>query len=366
MAHIVVLGGGYGGTEAVKTLYKHSKHQITLIDQNSFHFLQANLHEFLATTIPTNEVVQPLADFAARFGKRVRFVEARARAIDQTAKNIVLAHGEVVEFDALIVASGATTFFPDKIKDIREYARDIKGFRGAIRIRQRFEMLLYAHRASSVVIGGAGLSGVEIACEMAYAAAQRRKYDEKISIFLVEQKQSVLPEMDKFLIRKAEDALKQLGITVLCGMSISEAQIDHITLENGTELRCDLFVFTGGILASNIGSKGKIEVRNTLQIAESDEIFAIGDVAKLHGKNGALLPATSQTAKMSGKAAARNAIALLEGKPLELLNARNKGILVALGGNNAIGLLFEKYKVQGAIAAFLKRWILRRHRNSII
>ncbi|GHV07073.1 NADH dehydrogenase [Campylobacterota bacterium] len=363
MATIAILGCGYGGSAAAITLAKRSDHQIVLIDQNPFHFLQANLHNFLACDIATESVIAPLNSFAKRLGSRVRFVCARAAAIDEESRVLHTTSGEAIAFDALIIASGATTYFPDSIKQLREYARDIKGFRGALRVRQAFESLLFVRGRGHIVVGGAGLSGVEIAAEM---ASQIRAFGaSQIKITLVELKPTILPEMDEYLINEATVRLAALGVKVICGEAIKEAGADSVVLENLGSFACDLFVFTGGILARNIVSRERIAVEKSLQTHEGSPIFAIGDVANLFDANGKRLPATSQTAKQSGVHAAKNAIALLANRPLTPFHGSNKGVMVALGKRNAAGVMFKSFRVRGAIGGLIKSAILWLHKRSI-
>ena len=373
MKEVVIIGGGYGGAKALKTLIAYGDIRVTLIDRNRFHYRQAELHEFIASTIPLEKVMIDLWRFTERFGQKARFVHGYAKQIDESAKTVRVA-GEVIGFDALIVATGSSTFFPEAIKGIKTFARDIKEFAGAFYYRQRFEELLFMRRESQsrVVIGGAGLSGVEIAAEMAHHAKKLGLSSKELAVTLVEPMATVLPGMDSFLIQKSEAALDALAVARVHGAFISEVRTDRVILSDGRELPCDLFIFTGGVSPRRAnphgtlprGKRGEVTVLPSLQVEGREAIFAVGDVAGVSDKNGRLLPPTSQVAKQSGACAARNIAALLRGKPLEVCQARIKGVMVALGGHNAAGILYGRIRVSGAIGGLFKRLIFWLHAKS--
>ncbi|MGE4295656.1 MAG: NAD(P)/FAD-dependent oxidoreductase [Campylobacterales bacterium] len=373
MKEVVIIGGGYGGAKALKTLIAQGGVRVTLIDRNRFHYRQAELHEFIASTIPLEKVMIDLARFVSRLGQNARFIHGYADRIDE-AGGTVKVNGETVAFDALIVATGASTFFPGAIKGIGAHARDIKEFAGAFYYRQRFEELLFMRRGkqSRVVIGGAGLSGVEIAAEMAHHARKLGLGADELAVTLVEPMATVLPGMDPFLIKQSERALKALGVESLHGHFIGEVAADRVTLSDGRELPCDLFIFTGGVSPRRAsehgtlprGKRGEVTVLPTLQVEGRENIFAVGDVAGVSDAQGHLLPPTSQVAKQSGACAARNIAALFQGRPLLPCPARIKGVMVALGGHNAAGILYGKIKVSGTIGGFFKRLIFWLHAKS--
>ncbi|GHV01400.1 NADH dehydrogenase [Campylobacterota bacterium] len=363
MATVAILGCGYGGSAVAISLAKRSNHQIVLIDQNPFHFLQISLHHCLAYDVAPASVIVPIDRFAKRLGSRVRFVRARATTLDEENRILHTASGEAIAFDALIIASGATTYFPDSVKQLREYAHDIKDFRGALRIRQAFESLLLVRGEGHIVVGGAGLSGVEIAAEM--ASRIRAFGASKIQVTLVGRKPTILPAMDEYLINEATARLTALGVKIICGEAIKEVSADSVVLEKMGSLACDLFVFAGGTVAQNIVSHERIAVEQTLQTREGSPIFAIGDVAILFDANGKQLPADGQTATQSGEHAAKNAIALLANRPLTPFRGSNKGVMVALGRHNAAGLILNRFKVRGAIGGAIKDAILWLHKRAI-
>jgi NADH dehydrogenase len=371
MKRVVVVGGGYGGAKAVVTL-SHSKGcEVVLIDRNRFHYRQAELHEFISSAVPLERVLIDLAGFARRQG--ARFIHASLDRIDEDRQQLYLSNQQTLAYDALIVATGAATRFPAAIEGIKTHTKDIKNFAGAFYNRQRFEQLLFRERQAQVVVGGAGLSGVEIAAEMAHRARQLGRGADELSITLIEPLETVLPGMDPFLIRQAKRALERLGVVQLHGRYIAQVEADRVVLSDQGVLPCDLFIFTGGVVPNSgsceeslpRGEQGEAPTDEALRIVGTQSpIFAVGDMAILKNPLGEIQPPTSQTAKQSGHCAAQNVLALLSDRPLKPCRVQIQGVMVALGGKEAAGILWGWLRLKGRAAHELKRLIFWLHARS--
>ena len=373
MKRVVIIGGGYGGTKALSVLASSGACEVVLIDRNRFHYRQAELHEFIASVVPLERVMIDLAAFSRKLGPRADFIHASVEAIEPQAQRVVLQEGRTLCYDALVVATGASTHFPKQIGGIDAFARDIKEFAGAFYNRQRFEELLFLRRKSSrVAIGGAGLSGVEIAAEMAHRARRLGLGPEELTVTLIEPMATVLPGMDPFLIEATQRALDALGVEQIHGRFITQVEADRVVLTGEKALACDLFIFTGGVVPRQShqagvlprGERGEVLIEPTLQVQGFERIFAVGDVTQLCDSSGHPQPPTSQTAKQSGKCAAQNVLALFRGEALKPCHVAIRGVMVALGGHNAAGILWDRIRLKGVLAGSLKRLIFWLHARS--
>ncbi len=196
---------------------------------------------------------------------------------------------------------------------------------------------------------------------------------EEISFTLIEPMATVLPGMDKFLIRQSVKRLKALGITVIHGHFISEVKEKSIVLSNGDELPSDLFIFTAGIAIEepskdaqvSLNPRGQILVDAYMRLAGHENVFVVGDVAEQKNSAGEILPPTSQAAKLGARRVAENILAHTRGEPLLVNDAKMRGIVVALGGHHAAAVLFGSIKLPSPYAYWLKKLIFILHALSL-
>ena len=374
--HVVVIGGGYAGAKTVKKLSLDPMVDITLIDQNRFHYLQAETHEFIAGITRLEDVIVDLKKFCRQTGKQVTFRQAHVDAIEFDDNRIRI-KDEYLGYDYLVIATGATTLFPKGIKGIDRHALDIKSLGGALSYRQTFESFLFRQYGYgehfNVIVGGAGLSGVEIITEMAERARKMGFGPEAISFTLVEPMETVLPGMDRFLITQTVRRLRKLKITAIHGHFISEVKEKSIVLSNGDELPSDLFIFTAGIAIEepskdahvSLNPRGQILVDAYMRLEGHENVFVVGDVAEQKNSAGSILPPTSQAAKLGARRVAGNILAHIHGEPLEPNDANMRGIVVALGGHHAAAVLFGSIKLPSPFAYWLKKLIFFLHSLSL-
>lgn len=375
--HVVIIGGGYGGLRALESLAGHASVTLTLIDKNPYHNLQTEVYDFIANKVDMSHIMIDLPSLCKSFAS-VRFVCEEVHSIDPSHHHIVTPT-QTILYDHLIIATGSRTYFPDFIKGLREHAHGVKSIPVALDFKQQFERaLLERIEAQSVgcdvepfniVIGGAGLSGVEIAAEMAaYANRFYRNGNfgcRGIDVYLIDAYESILYGMDPYLIESAYERLVKLGVHVWHNNRISEVRGREILLDNGKILPFEFMIFTGGIAASTLtqhlgfatNPKGHINVDENLNIEGYETIYAIGDIAQILSKEGKMLPPTAQLAERSAEHAARNILASLGGKEKRPFRFKNQGVMIALGGEYGAGLLPGGIKVKGYLAYLIKKGI---------
>jgi NADH:ubiquinone reductase (H+-translocating) len=375
--HVVIIGGGYGGIRALESLAKYDYITLTLIDKNPYHNLQTEVYDFIANKMDMSHIMIDLPSLCKSFAS-VNFVCEEVSSVDTSGHHVVTPT-QTIPYDHLIIAAGSRTYFPDFIKGLREHAHGVKSIPVALHFKQQFEQALLARietqtkgcdvQPFNIVVGGAGLSGVEIAAEM--AAYANRFYQNGnfgcrgIDVYLIDAYESILFGMDPFLIESAYERLTALGVHVWHNNRISEVREKEILLDNGKILPFEFMIFTGGIAASTLtkqlgftaNAKGHIEVNEHLNIHGYETIYAIGDIAQILSEEGKMLPPTAQLAERAAEHAARNILRSLEEKPKLPFRFKYQGVMIALGGEYGAGLLPGGIKVKGYAAYLIKKAI---------
>lgn len=389
--HVVIIGGGYGGIRAMEHLAHHSQIAITLIDKNPYHYMQAEVYDFIANKVDMSQVMIDLPSLCKSFGL-VEFVCEEVSGID-AQNSTVTTSAQSIRYDHLIIATGSRTYFPDFIKGLRQHSHGVKSIPAALDFKQQFERsLLNRIEAQSqgcdvkpfnIVIGGAGLSGVEIAAEMAAYAnhfyANGNFGCRGVDVYLIDAYETILFGMDPFLIESAHKRLVQLGVHVWHNNRIGEVLENRIILDSGKVLDFEFMIFTGGIAASTLtqhlgfetNAKGHLIVDANLNIPFHENIYAIGDITQAITEEGKFIPPTAQLAERGGEHVARNILRSLKGKAKQPFTYKNQGVMIALGGEYGAGLLPGGIKIRGYVAYLIKKaifWLYSaplRHRSSI-
>lgn len=375
--HVIIIGGGYGGIRSIEHLAVDSRVRITLIDQNAYHYMQAEVYDFIANKVDMSHIIVDLPSLCKSFSS-VSFVCEEVLTVNAANKSVTTSR-QTLPYDYLIIATGSRTFFPHFIPGLREHTHGVKSIPSALDFKQQFERALFERieaqkqgcdvRPFNIVIGGAGLSGVEIAAEMAaYANRFYRNGNfgcRGIDVYLIDAYESILFGMDPFLIRSSHERLEKLGVHVWHNNRISEVREKQILLDNGKVLNFEFMIFTGGVCAStlterlkfDLNAKGHLLVNPDLSVGEYSDIFAIGDVAQLNDEEGKLYPPTAQLAERSGEHAAAMIRADLNTKERESFHYSSGGVMIALGGEYGAGLLPGGIKVKGYLAYLIKKAI---------
>ncbi|MCX6073984.1 MAG: FAD-dependent oxidoreductase [Campylobacterales bacterium] len=379
---VVIVGGGYAGVEALKVLATSESCDVVLIDQHPYHYLQTEAYELIANECSMTRVTIDLVALCMSYGEHVTYIKDTIREIDFQAKHI-MGQNSGHAYDYLLVCTGSRTAYNGATEGLREYSHGVKTLLSALTFKQQFEQRLYQRMESeggwcsepfNIVIGGGGLSGVEIAAEMAYYIRVFHQDNtltcDNIHIFLVIPHESVLEGMEPYLITQATKRLLKLGVKILNHSRITSVE-EHVLILNQSEKICfDFMIFTGGIVASTItagmdvpkNKKSQLIVDKYLAVSQYEGVFAAGDIAQLQDKEGKMLPPTAQSAEQSGRSAAVNIVALIEGKVMKPSNMKMRGVMIALGGNYASVSLLGWIRVSGIVGYMIKTVIMRGYR----
>ena len=161
----------------IEFLAKDKNINITLIDKNPYHYLQTEAYGYIAGRFDIHEVAIDLDKWCSGFKQnRVKFVYDEVTSADYESQNVTTKNEISISYDYLIMANGAKTNFFSFINGLRENSFGVKNLERAHNFRKAFEELIYKKLQNedyesdsdiNIAIGGAGLSGVEVAAEMA-------------------------------------------------------------------------------------------------------------------------------------------------------------------------------------------------------
>jgi len=301
---VLVLGGGYAGLLVARKLERTlpDDAELVIVDETGDHLVQHELHRVVRKPDLADAISIPLSELT----ERASIVEARVREVDTEEKVVELVDGDRLSYDAAAVCLGAQTAYHG-LPGVKVHSTPMKRLEHAAEARREF--LDVAETGGTVVVGGAGLSGIQVAGEFA-AFAREENVAEHVDVVVLEQMESVAPSFPENFQRAVRDELDRLDVTVEMGVTVAAATEDEIEFEGRDPLPYDQFVWTGGIRGADALSGERPQVRATLELA--DGTFAVGDAARIVDADGEAVPASAQAAVRASAVAARNIAKSLE------------------------------------------------------
>jgi NADH:ubiquinone reductase (H+-translocating) len=380
---IVVLGGGYAGLAFVRRLHRAAGHraaghgaaghraaghgaaghraaghgaanlQVTLIDQNCHHTLLTETHAVAAGARPASAVAVPFAVVRSGF----RFVQARVEAVDP-AQKLVHTDSGAVAYDTLAFCLGGTEN-DFGVPGVRQHAVTLRSTKEAEQIRRRVEEM---PEGGQVVIVGGGLTGIELAAEMAMFWGNRR------TVTVVEAAPHLLPGLPLSLRERARRRLGWLGVNLIIGHRATAISGSFVEIDDGSRLASRLTIWAAGVsghplvaaMGAAVDKAGRAIVDSRLR-SSLPGVYVLGDSAVFRpAPDQPSLPPSGQLAEQMGLAAAADLLARLEGRDGAPFAPRPQGVLFDLGGLSAAGVIY-RLRVSGLIALAAKRLAVWRH-----
>ncbi|MDQ6432965.1 NAD(P)/FAD-dependent oxidoreductase [Mesorhizobium sp. LHD-90] len=319
--HVVIVGAGFGGMEAVAGL-RNSGARITLIDQRNHHLFQPLLYQVATTSLATSEIAWPIRHLLKR-RKDVTTLLAEVVGVDTAGKRVLLDDGSSVSYDTLVLATGARhAYFGHD--EWEPFAPGLKTIEDATTIRRHilaaFEKAerepdpqARAALLTFVIIGG-GPTGVELAGTIAELAhdtlrGEFRNIDTREArVVLVEAGERVLAGFKPELSAYAKTALERLGVTIKFGRPVTDCSAEGVTFD-GRLLPAKTIIWAAGVAASPaarwLGAEsdraGRTLVEEDLSVPGHPDIFVVGDAAHVAWKDGKLVPGVAPAAKQQGR-----------------------------------------------------------------
>ncbi|MEO8346870.1 MAG: NAD(P)/FAD-dependent oxidoreductase [Betaproteobacteria bacterium] len=408
---VVVVGGGAGGlplaTRLGEKFGKRGRADITLIDQNATHLWKPLLHEVAAGRMDAD--AHDLDYLAIAHWHHFRFKQGSVTGIDRTRREMALSEvrdedgaamlpARVVTYDTLIICVGSISN-DFRVPGVAEHAAVLDTLRDAERFHRRLLSACVRADANamagtptgvSIVIIGAGATGVELAAEIRHTTAAHAAYGlehldarKDIRLTLIEAAPRILPPLSEHVAEAATELLERLDVAVRTNERVTGVTQEGVTTASGTFYPADLVVWAAGIKAPDwLASLGGLEVNRsnqlivgaTLQTTRDPDIFAFGDCAAAPWQSalvaGVTVPPRAQAAHQQATLLVKSIRARLEGKPLPEFHFRDFGSLVSLGELSAVGNLMGRLiggnlLIQGMIARWMYVSLYKMHQVSI-
>lgn len=371
--HVVIVGAGFAGLEAAKLLGRRDDVRVTVVDRRNHHLFQPLVYQVATAALDPSDVAAPIRAVLRR-ARNTEVVLAEVSAIDRAGRTVQFADGDSVDYDHLIVATGAQdNYFGHP--DWAEYAPGMKSIEDALEVRRR---VLFAFEEAErekdearrrawmtfVVIGG-GPTGVELAgslSEMAHRALPRdfRHIDtHSARILLVEGLDRLLPAYSERLSARAKQVLEKLQIQVRLGTRVTAIDDEGVFL--GSErIEARTVLWGAGVSPSPLGKMlggpvnraGQVEVTPELTLPGDPRVYVVGDLAAV-SQDGQQVPGLAPAAMQMGRSAARSILRRVNGRPVEPFRYLDKGSFAVIGRGAAVGSIFSKLEVSGLIAWFI-------------
>ena len=370
---VVVVGGGFGGLQAVAGL-RRAPVEITLIDRRNFHLFQPLTYQVATGALSPGDIAYPLRAIFAGDGN-VRVLLAEVTDFDLEVSKLYLSSVDgmpapgSIPYDTLIVAGGSRySYFGHD--HWREFAAEVKSLESAIDVRSRILSAFEAAEAEEnerrradwltfAVIGG-GPTGVEMAGQIAELARDTLRRDFRTidtrggRILLIEAADRLLTSFPPSLSEKAASSLRRLGVTPLLASTVVGVDRHAVTIANRdgvTEhISARTIVWAAGVAASSLASRlgelsgaeldgaARVTVEPDLTLPGHPEVFALGDMARVRKADGSImpLPGVAPVAMQQGRYAASVVRARLRGREPGDFKYRDKGNLATIGRGSAV------------------------------
>jgi NADH:ubiquinone reductase (H+-translocating) len=370
---VVVVGGGFGGLQAVRKL-RGAAVDVTLVDRQNFHLFQPLAYQVATGALSAAEVAAPLRAVVKRQAN-VRVVLAEVSGFDLEQRQVVLdrlpdgRRGVTLDYDTLVVAGGSQySYFGHD--DWSAHAPELKSLAGALDIRNR---ILTAFEAAEVeqdderrrswltfVVVGGGPTGVEMAGQIAELARDSLRRDFRAvdtraaRVLLVETADRILTGFPASLSGKAQRALEKLGVTPLVGHTVVDVGPASVAIRSKDgemeDVGARTVIWAAGVAASELAGAlaaaataevdraGRLMVRADLTVPGHPEVFALGDMVSVVQSDGTIasLPGLAPVAMQEGRYVARVIRNRLRGRAADPFRYVDKGNLATIGRSKAV------------------------------
>src|SRR5437762_862319 len=352
---VIIVGAGFGGLEAAKKLACEDV-SLTVIDRTNYHLFQPLLYQVATAALSPADIAAPVRAILSKC-KNVEVILAEVQSVDVEAKK-VRTQDQIFGYDYLILATGARhSYFGHK--EWEKLAPGLKSLEDAVELRRRILLAFeFAEKttdeaarktAMTFVIIGGGPTGVEMAGAIAEISRHtlakdfRRIDPSQAQVILIEGEPRLLAAYPPDLSESARKQLVALGVEVRT--STRATNLTEAGVQIGDEfIPCRVKIWAAGNIASFVGKTlgapadrvGRVIVNDDLTIPERPEVQVIGDLANFTHQTGQPLPGISPVAMQQGRHAARNVLAMIQGRKPRRFRYWDKGTMATIGRNKAV------------------------------
>jgi NADH:ubiquinone reductase (H+-translocating) len=364
---VVIVGAGFGGLEAAKSLARAAV-DVIVVDRHNHHCFQPLLYQVATAALSPAEIAWPIRHIL-RSQRNATVLMAKVTGVDAAGRCILTDAGPI-SYDYLVIATGAAhSYFGHD--EWAECAPGLKYIEDATRIRrtilvafERAELTVdeaERQRLLTFVIIGGGPTGVEMAGAIAEIARRTlandfRRIDPRDSrIILLEAGPRLMPAMTEDLSDYAAHTLTRMGVEVRTSSRVTNCDERGVELEHG-RIDAATVIWAAGVVASPAAGwlnaehdrAGRVLVRPDLSVPGKPDIFVIGDAAAARTATGEPVPGMAPGAKQMGRYVGRLIAARIAGQTLPPFRYHHLGDLATIGRHAAV-VKFGKLRLKGFI-----------------
>ncbi|GMA52129.1 NADH dehydrogenase [Alicyclobacillus contaminans] len=365
MSKILILGAGYAGMTTAVGLEKISE-PFTLVNKHPYHYMATLLHEAAGGRGDAMNYTVPIRDVLRKPTSTI--VEDEITGIDREKKQVQGKNGSY-DYDYLVITLGwISEYFG--IPGMAENSLSIMDVNSALNIRNHIEEEFKKYKEDgdkrhlTIVIGGAGLTGIELVGELVdWLPELCLKYGidrNDVDLQNIEAMPTILPMVSEALRDVAAKTLTERGARLRTNTKLVKVDPGVVHLEGGEAVEAGTIVWTGGVRANpllekagfTVDRRGRAKVNEFLQSVDDPHVFIGGDCAWFE-VDGRPIPPTAQAAMQMGPVLADNVSAAIYGQPMKPFHFHNMGTLASLGREVGVGQV-GGLPVRGVLAAMFK------------
>jgi len=343
VARIVIIGAGFGGIEVARHLRDFD---VTLINGSEEFVYYPSIPFYVSGKRAKNRFMFSLDSFAKR--REIKFIKETVQKVD-VKKKVVHTQKRQFEYDYLVLSTGSVTNY-----------RDIPGLQNnSTALKEQSEALkkkLSEISSGTVIIGGGGMSGVEIAMEI------REMMPKNIEVRILDAMHRILSQMPQKLSDKTTKFIEKANISIETNAIITKVSRGRIHMKDKKTLDFELLVWCGGIRPADIMKKtgltssprGHLITNQYLQSIDDASVYGLGDCASIiNPSTGKPIPATAHNAMEQGKTVAENIRRSIINFDLEPYVPWDAPMILTLGSKTAV-LTYKNWSIQGRPVRWLK------------
>ncbi|HEY4049932.1 MAG TPA: NAD(P)/FAD-dependent oxidoreductase [Acidobacteriaceae bacterium] len=370
---VVIVGGGFGGLAAARSL-KGAPVKVILIDRTNHHLFQPLLYQVATSVLAPGQIASPIRGIL-RGSSNTTVALGTVTGVELLSKHVIVDNEDrvavPVSYDYLILATGQThSYFGHD--EYEQYAPGLKSLADAVALRNKILTAFEIAEAEedptrhkdllTFVLVGAGPTGVELAAAIAVMIQStlqrdfRRINPSSARIILIDLAARPLGTFAPELSEAALKRLTKLGVEVRLGKGIDLIDGEGVSVA-GERIASKTVIWTAGVAPSPAGNwlktetdrAGRVKIRPDLSVQDHPEVFAVGDTASLE-QDGKPLPGVAQVAIQQGRYAGKCIAGQVTGQALPgPFRYFDKGNLAVVGKGFAV-LQSGKVRISGFLA----------------
>jgi NADH dehydrogenase len=323
MQRILVLGAGFAGLwaaiGAARALDERGigpdRVEVTIVNATPWHSIRVRNYEadLSNTRLPLKDLLDPI-------GVKLVVAEVTGLSIaDRTVTCVADGKSLQLAYDRLVFALGSRLARPP-LPGLAEHAFDVDTYDAAMRLGEHLAGLAKEPRSvarDTVLVVGAGLTGVEVATEMPARLQSAR-------VILADHSPRIGSDMGESARPVIAEALAALGVETRPGVSVAAIDAEGATLAGGERIEARTVVWCAGMQASPLTKLfpverdrfGRLPIASSLKIEGLKNEFAAGDVAwfAIDGTHSCVM--SCQHGRPMGRFAGHNVVCDLLGEPM--------------------------------------------------